>query len=295
MRISASASTVRIASSCERAWTPPPRIATTLAPGRASARVATADTAAVRISVIADAFRSARSSPVSPSWSRTAPWCASSPRAGLPGAITISFSDHAEPLAAAVGGHQAHQALRALAVASPAGAAGAARRARASAAPPPSPRCTRPSSAASGPGARRGSSTLMRRAPSSCSCSGGERSSSSASSAGRSWSGRRGPMTTAVTFGWPSSQAIASAAGVVSRSLRDRLERLERVEDATVLQMAVGLGPQRHPRTRRRLLVAAVLPRQPAAGERAERRIAEAFPRARSGGRRSSSSRSSSE
>ena len=64
-------------------------------PGRASARVATAETAAVRISVIADAFSSARSCPVSPSWRRTAPWWASSPRAGLPGAITISFSDQA--------------------------------------------------------------------------------------------------------------------------------------------------------------------------------------------------------
>ena len=65
--------------------------------GRASARVATAETAAVRISVIGEAFRSARSSPVSPSWSSTAPWCASSPRAGFPGAITISFSDQTEP------------------------------------------------------------------------------------------------------------------------------------------------------------------------------------------------------
>ena len=96
-RISTSPSTARIASAWERACTPAPRIATVRAPGRASARVATAETAAVRISVIGEAFRIACNSPVSPSWRRTAPWCASSPRAELPGAITISFSDHVDP------------------------------------------------------------------------------------------------------------------------------------------------------------------------------------------------------
>ena len=48
-----SGSTARIASTCERACTPAPRIATPARPGRASARVATAETAAVRIAVIA--------------------------------------------------------------------------------------------------------------------------------------------------------------------------------------------------------------------------------------------------
>ena len=58
-RISGVSSTERIASTCERACTPAPRMATTLEPGRASSRVATAETAAVLISVIADAFSSA--------------------------------------------------------------------------------------------------------------------------------------------------------------------------------------------------------------------------------------------
>ena len=53
VRISASPRTALIASACERAWTPAPRMATIRAPPGASARVATAETAAVRISVIA--------------------------------------------------------------------------------------------------------------------------------------------------------------------------------------------------------------------------------------------------
>ena len=120
----------------------------------------------------------------------------------------------------------------------------------------------------------------MRRASVSCSRSGGERSSSSASRAGRSCSGRRGPTTTAVTCGCASSQANASVAGVVPRSAACRLERLERVEDAVVLEVEVRLRPERHPRARRRLLAAPVLAGEPAAGERAERREAEPFARA---------------
>ena len=55
-------------------------------------RVATAETAAVRISVIGDAFMIAMSSPVSPSWSRTPPMCVSRPRDGFVGTMTISLS-----------------------------------------------------------------------------------------------------------------------------------------------------------------------------------------------------------
>ncbi len=63
------------------------------ASSRASNRVATAETAAVRIAVIAEAFISARTSPVSPSKSVTVPWCASSPRFGLSGKTQTVFSE----------------------------------------------------------------------------------------------------------------------------------------------------------------------------------------------------------
>ena len=60
--------------------------------GRASSRVATAETAAVRIAVIAPAFTSARVAPVSPSKSATKPWWLSSPRAAFPGTTQTVFS-----------------------------------------------------------------------------------------------------------------------------------------------------------------------------------------------------------
>ena len=80
-----------IASRWARACTPEPRIASTCESGRARARVATAETAAVRIDVTAEASTSARSSPVSPSKSMTPPWCGSSPRNGLPGKMQTVF------------------------------------------------------------------------------------------------------------------------------------------------------------------------------------------------------------
>ena len=52
---------------------------------RASARVASALAAAVRIAVIGEAFITARVWPVRPSKSVTVPWCGSSPRAALSG------------------------------------------------------------------------------------------------------------------------------------------------------------------------------------------------------------------
>jgi len=94
--ISGSPSTARIACTCPRACAPEPRMATRPAPGRANARVATADTAAVRISVIGDAFIIATSSPVSPSCRRTPPMCVSRPRAGFVGTTTISLSAYAD-------------------------------------------------------------------------------------------------------------------------------------------------------------------------------------------------------
>src|SRR5581483_1453217 len=69
--------TACIASRCERACVPVPRIASVPTSARASRRVATADTAAVRTAVIPPAFTIARGSPVSPSNSATNPWCES--------------------------------------------------------------------------------------------------------------------------------------------------------------------------------------------------------------------------
>ena len=72
-RARANGLTFAIACRCDRAWTPEPRIASSCASSRASIRVATAETAAVRISVTADASSSARGAPVSPSNSSTPP------------------------------------------------------------------------------------------------------------------------------------------------------------------------------------------------------------------------------
>ncbi len=64
----------------------------TVESSRASRRVATAVTAAVLISVTAEALRIAVGIPVSPSNNVTMPWWASSPRAGLPGIRQIALS-----------------------------------------------------------------------------------------------------------------------------------------------------------------------------------------------------------
>ena len=58
-----------------------------------------------------------------------------------------------------------------------------------------------------------------------------------------------------------------------------RLERLERVEHAVLLQVQVRLRPQGHARPGGRLFAALVLACEPTAGERAERREAEPFAR----------------
>jgi hypothetical protein len=65
------------------------------ASSRASKSVATPDTAAVRIDVIAEAFIMARSSPVSALKSSTPPWWASLPLAGFPGMTQIAFNPKA--------------------------------------------------------------------------------------------------------------------------------------------------------------------------------------------------------
>ena len=96
-RTSSNGSTARIASRCERPWVPEPRIASVRLSGRASSRVATAVTAAVRMAVIAPALTSARVSPVSPSKSATNPWWLSSPRAAFPGAMQTVLSAYTEP------------------------------------------------------------------------------------------------------------------------------------------------------------------------------------------------------
>ena len=65
------------ASRCVAAWTPLPSRARVLASARASARVATPDTAAVRMAVIELASITARRRPRSVSNRSTAPWCES--------------------------------------------------------------------------------------------------------------------------------------------------------------------------------------------------------------------------
>ena len=85
--------TACIASRCERACVPVPRIVSVLASSRASNRVATPETAAVRTAVIAPAFMRPRGAPVAPSKSATNPWCESRPRALLPGKIVSALSD----------------------------------------------------------------------------------------------------------------------------------------------------------------------------------------------------------
>lgn len=67
-------------------------MASSVASGRASSSVATADTAAVRISVTAEAFSSASGKPVPALDSSTTPWWESSPRAGLPGMTQIALT-----------------------------------------------------------------------------------------------------------------------------------------------------------------------------------------------------------
>ena len=90
-RTRSSGRTAAIASRCDRACTPVPMMASSAASARASSSVATADTAAVRISVTADALSSASGSPVCALDSSTTPWCESRPLAGLPPKMQIAF------------------------------------------------------------------------------------------------------------------------------------------------------------------------------------------------------------
>ena len=77
---------------CALACTPVPMTASSSASARASRSVATTETAAVRISVTAEAFSSATGSPVPPLDSSTTPWCVSRPTAGFDGVMQIAFS-----------------------------------------------------------------------------------------------------------------------------------------------------------------------------------------------------------
>ena len=147
---------------------PAPRIASLRASSRASARVATPETAAVRTAVIAPAFMIARVSPVTPSNSATKPWCESSPRAELPGKIATVFSAYSGAGADAVRRHQPEQARLVRAAARRSAAGCTARRARATRARRPSRRCTRPSAAAAGRRARRARVRSCEEAPRSC-------------------------------------------------------------------------------------------------------------------------------
>ena len=73
-RTSRNVRTRRSASRWLRAWTPEPRMPSTAASGRASSRVATADTAAVRISVMSRPSIVTSGSPVSGRKSRIIAW-----------------------------------------------------------------------------------------------------------------------------------------------------------------------------------------------------------------------------
>ena len=72
-RMPVSGRTAAMASRCARAWTPVPMMASSVASARASSSVATADTAAVRISVTAEALSMASGSPVCALDSSTTP------------------------------------------------------------------------------------------------------------------------------------------------------------------------------------------------------------------------------
>ncbi len=96
--------TAAIASRWVRACTPAPRMASSPASGRASRSVATPDTAAVRIAVMAAPSMRALRRPVSASKSSTAPWWVSMPRLALPGKTDTAFMPSAPscPLAGAM-------------------------------------------------------------------------------------------------------------------------------------------------------------------------------------------------
>jgi hypothetical protein len=103
----------------------------------------------------------------------------------------------------------------------------------------------------------------------SCACSVADSGEASAASGSESWFGRRPPVTTAVTRRSARSHATGG------------LETAECTPHGVVVdEVAVRLGPLRHPRSCGRGLAAAVLPGQPAARERAERREPEAALRA---------------
>ncbi len=89
---SASGQVAAIAIRCDLACTPVPTIASTSASGVASSDVATAETAAVLISVTAEAFSTASGWPVCGLDSSTMPWWLSRPEAGLVGVTLIALS-----------------------------------------------------------------------------------------------------------------------------------------------------------------------------------------------------------
>ena len=112
MRTSSMLRTSGIASRCDSPCTPAPMMASVCAFSRASSFVATAETAAVRMAVIADAFMTASNWPFSPSCSSTAPRCVSRPRGGIAGEDADLLQPVARNLAASVRRHQSEEAAR---------------------------------------------------------------------------------------------------------------------------------------------------------------------------------------
>ena len=167
------------------------------------------------------------------------------------------------------------------------GAAGAARPARARGARPPSPRCTRSIGSSSRTSASDRIKTLMRRVLPSASCSRRREAQLERLERGlqvlrpaRADDDRR-------------HVRMREQPRERERGRRRRPRRAPRASKASSAsktwsscRCAVGLGAHRHPRARRQRLAAPVLAGQPAAGERAERRVAEPLARAQRRARR---------
>ena len=92
MRTSPSRSMAASAPTCQVPCTPAPKSATFDAPERASAVTPSAPAAAVRIAVISDESRMARSAPVSRSMRWMAPRKNGSPAAGLASVLALTLT-----------------------------------------------------------------------------------------------------------------------------------------------------------------------------------------------------------
>ena len=240
---------------------------------RASKRVATPETAAVRTAVMPPAFMIARVSPVSPSNSATNPWCRSSPRSAFEGKMAIGFKAQRGASPASVRWHQPEQARLArwpddeaqrvvhLAAGQRREGAGHHFDALVHRQQPPYVLFIDHANA-------HASKNLPIRSRSSA-----ERTTSRAASTGLRCSARFGPHTAPATPGLASTQAKASVAMSKPRESRLLAQAVEPIEDGVGDEPLVRAGSLRHARTFRKRLAAAVLAGQPAAGQRPEGQV----------------------